>query len=373
MVDSTVLASRKRKRKNETDKIACEMSRIVWNNTRSEEFSCKNEKVVNTRSLVLVERCTWNEAGAQPAYCKSASLKYEANLPDREFLTRYSVSCVSCYPELESVVHLHCLYCKEVLTGAIANPGGKISDHLITIRHVYNTSLALRESLIRYPSVTDTFDLALASLFLNLLKRWSEAIHVPSKSTITREGIARLCEEMERHVQNIWRLSQAAPPIPGSGPRSQSLCLVQGSSPPRDHPVALIPSHTGRTSQLALAPTSYASFFPSPDPAPATSRPSRSATVGCEPTHHASTSAGEGSFTTSSAVANSDLVRVEAWVPAKALGALAAAAAAAAAVLLGRDPRTLPLGCRLRCCRRSGRDCQPAISPGRASAGEWQW
>ena len=44
------------------------------------------------------------------------------------------VSCAKCFADGESVFHLHCSYCDEILTGSIAQPGGKVADHVITIR-----------------------------------------------------------------------------------------------------------------------------------------------------------------------------------------------------------------------------------------------
>ena len=73
-----------------------------------------------------------------------AQLKFEAYLPERKFLTRYSVHCPSCTSGSESAVHLYCSYCDEILTGSIAGPGGKITDHLITIGHVDQEAIALR-------------------------------------------------------------------------------------------------------------------------------------------------------------------------------------------------------------------------------------
>ena len=51
------------------------------------------------------------------------------------------VSCAKCFADGESVFHLHCSYCDEILTGSIAQPGGKVSDHVITIRFPFDTTL----------------------------------------------------------------------------------------------------------------------------------------------------------------------------------------------------------------------------------------
>ena len=57
------------------------------------------------------------------------------------------MSCPKCRAGGEPVFHLHCSYCDEILTGSIAQPGGKVADHVITIRCV---PLERHAAMIRY-------------------------------------------------------------------------------------------------------------------------------------------------------------------------------------------------------------------------------
>ena len=104
---------------------------------------------------VFTEICSyWADQGRQPTYCPNCAFRFEASLPDRNYLTRYSVCCRHCFPQGDHVFHLYCSYCDEILTGRIAAPGGKIADHVVTIRHVLKEARAQYKCLQREEAIT---------------------------------------------------------------------------------------------------------------------------------------------------------------------------------------------------------------------------
>jgi hypothetical protein len=150
-------STKKRKQVSEAEKMALELSKLTSKNAQQSMLKFEDNKVyfLNTlRSPVCSSSCTWKDSKQWPFYCKDAEFRFEASLPDRFYLTRYSVSCSSCYKDQEApCFHLYCSYCDEILTGSIAGPGGKITDHVITIRHVVKEAQVLRDYLARIAAV----------------------------------------------------------------------------------------------------------------------------------------------------------------------------------------------------------------------------
>jgi hypothetical protein len=78
-------------------------------------------------------------------------------------------------------VHLYCSYCDEILTGSIAGPGGKITDHLITIRHVYQEAIALK-NYFEQKGLSRGQELAQAREYVEKLEEWTETIRYQKNS-----------------------------------------------------------------------------------------------------------------------------------------------------------------------------------------------
>ena len=139
-------------------------------------------------------QCTWRDSKANPCYCEKAKLKFEAHLPDRSYLTRFSVRCPSCCGEDDSATHLYCAYCDEVLTGTIAGPGGKVSDHLITIRHIYRQALVLKENLESGDHSTKI--LAQARFYVSKFEEWSKQIRYPARISTKQHHLEAVLKDL---------------------------------------------------------------------------------------------------------------------------------------------------------------------------------
>jgi hypothetical protein len=131
----------------------------------------------------VIDECTWR---GDACYCKKAELKFETQLPDRRYLTRYSVRCDDCFESTASALHLHCGLCDEVLTGSIAGPGGKVTDHLITIRHVYQQAMALKTVLDQGRAVSVKEHEHIRE-YVAILEEWSDIIRFPARMAAIRK------------------------------------------------------------------------------------------------------------------------------------------------------------------------------------------
>lgn len=189
-------SGKKRKAASDAERMAVELSKI--NFIHSYNGSIKIEKTTvsfpESARQVKQSQCTWRDDKTNPCYCEKAILKFETYLPDRNYLARFSVQCPSCYDADTSAVHLYCAYCDEVLTGSIAGPGGKVSDHLVTIRHVYKQSLAIRNSL--ESERQDPSTLSQAADYCARLLEWSERVRYPIRTAVKRTHIDRVLDEL---------------------------------------------------------------------------------------------------------------------------------------------------------------------------------
>ena len=177
----------KRKRMSDAERIASGLSKLIPRNVKQNSLKVKNGMVVFLESSrpIFAEKCNWQENKGSPCYCRKAELKFEAHFPDRKYLTRYSVSCEACYPGGISAIHLYCSYCDEILTGTIAGPGGKITDHLITIRHIYQEANTLLKFLDEQGLGIDDDRLQVTE-YACRLEEWCEAVRFPKKTPFTR-------------------------------------------------------------------------------------------------------------------------------------------------------------------------------------------
>ena len=176
---------KKKKQSRDAEKMAVELSRILFSPFVSKTMKVDKNVVTFSKSARQSDRqCTWKDNKSSPCYCKNAVLKFESHLPDRKYLTRYSVKCRECYGEDVAATHLYCTYCDEVLTGSIAGPGGKISDHLITIRHVYQQAQMVKRTLEDRNARDQDFEQA--KEYIVKLEQWSEKIRYPMRTSIKK-------------------------------------------------------------------------------------------------------------------------------------------------------------------------------------------
>lgn len=192
-------SSKRKKPASDAEKIAMELSKIYFSfeincNQRDDHLAVMLGVVQRTHSCQRISKT----AKRNSCLCNDAELVFESNLPDRNFLSRFSVKCSSCNDKmLRSPLYLYCAYCGDVLQGTIASPGGKTSDHLITIRHVLKRSLVLINS-IEY-GISDQQDLLKAQIYLQKLESFSEKIRYPVKAPIDKSHF----EEAIRHLNRL--------------------------------------------------------------------------------------------------------------------------------------------------------------------------
>jgi hypothetical protein len=98
-------------------------------------------------------------------------------------------------------VHLYCSYCDEILTGSIAGPGGKISDHLITIRHVYQQAILLNAVLEN--GTPHQQDIALTKDYVSKLEEWSDTIRYRVECAIKRIHFEEVLERLHARLEQL--------------------------------------------------------------------------------------------------------------------------------------------------------------------------
>jgi hypothetical protein len=214
--------SKKRKVASDAERLAIELSRINISCGFKCSLQIDNTQVSFPESARQFQRsqCTWRDDRANPCYCEKARLKFEASLPDRGYLTRFSVQCLSCYNDKRSAVHLYCAYCDEVLTGSIAGPGGKVSDHLITIRHVYQQALVLKASLESGNCSSKT--LSQAREYVAKLDDWSEKIRYPMRTNVKRIHLEEVLRALHQLISGL-----CAPPTVNCADRTWAPLIHQ--------------------------------------------------------------------------------------------------------------------------------------------------
>ena len=95
-------SDKKRKRISEAEKAATELSKLVYEIYKltprhTPEFHARfenNRALFPNSSLIelCAESCNLTDLRQRPCYCPFAEFKFEAALPDRDHLTRFSVS-----------------------------------------------------------------------------------------------------------------------------------------------------------------------------------------------------------------------------------------------------------------------------------------
>mmetsp|Transcript_993 Transcript_993/g.2509 ORF Transcript_993/g.2509 Transcript_993/m.2509 type:complete len:323 (-) Transcript_993:379-1347(-) len=201
----------KRQCASDAEKIAVDITKIFCANTLPTRFTLDSENRITflpSSGVETAERCTWREKGLYPRYCKCACLRFETCMPDRSFLARYSVKCARCDGQSESVRHLFCSFCNEILTGHIAGPGGKISDHLVTIRHLFHEAMAM-SSYVRVNSSCEPADrdarlnVQQIADYISNLDEWAKTIRFPSKSSAKRQDFELIVRQMTGDLSRL--------------------------------------------------------------------------------------------------------------------------------------------------------------------------
>jgi hypothetical protein len=197
--------NKRRQQMSDAEKMAAGLSKMSFSYVPERKFTLENTKLTFLDKFQN-EKCTWRENKADPAYCQNADLKFQSHLPDRAYLTRFSVHCAKCYDDSVSGVHLYCAYCEDVLTGSIAGPGGKITDHLITIRHVYQQTCILKDMFEKGSPNED--DRAKAKEYAQRLEEWSDRIRYPVCNSIRRIHFEKLLRRIYDHLgepePSVW-------------------------------------------------------------------------------------------------------------------------------------------------------------------------
>jgi hypothetical protein len=198
MNDSERRKPKRRKPVSDAEKMAVELSKIIFSVELSCKFRVENDKLMFSESAKSfhAEKCTWQSEKMRPCHCRKSDLQFEAYLPDRKYLTRFTARCSTCYDGTASGVHLYCAYCDEVLTGSIAGSGGKITDHLITIRHVYQQARVL-QGILENGTPRDE-DLVRANEYVSKLEEWSDRIRYPVHNSIRRIHFEELLRDFHR-------------------------------------------------------------------------------------------------------------------------------------------------------------------------------
>jgi len=201
----------KRKCVSDAERLATNISKMSCCAPLPTRFTLQGNKLkfLPCAGITPVERCTWADKGACPRYCKNASLTFETLLPDRGFLARYSVRCVECYGPAESARQIFCSHCNEILAGHMASPGAKVSDHLVTIRHLFHEAEALASCLRRNAhgeaGDRDTdLDLDQIGRYLGELEEWSRTIRIPTKSAVKRGDFESLVRMMSMDLARLY-------------------------------------------------------------------------------------------------------------------------------------------------------------------------
>jgi len=195
-------ASRKRKKVSDAEKIALELFKITSRKARESKVKFEQSKIIFEDSKICCTikgpSCCWTNHG-RPTYCADAEFHFETCLPDREYLTRYSVCCNRCRPENPQAFHLYCSYCDEILTGSIAGPGGKIADHVVTIRHIVKEAAVQNQYFETNDGMTaQEFHNGVA--YVAKLEQWASTIRFKRNCEVKRE--------FEQVLRNLQRKFQ---------------------------------------------------------------------------------------------------------------------------------------------------------------------
>ena len=184
-LDKEKETSRKRKQVSDAERVALELSKLTSRQSQQSMLRFEDKRIFflnPNRRDGPAPKCSWRDPGRTwPWYCSHAEFSFEATLPDRFYLTRYSVVCETCYPGQRPAFHLYCACCDEILSGSIAGPGGKITDHVITIRHVVHEAAALRAAY-EHAGPPGEEEAQRVREYVGKLEQWSKTIRFPKNA-----------------------------------------------------------------------------------------------------------------------------------------------------------------------------------------------
>jgi hypothetical protein len=211
--------SKKRKQVSDAEKVALELSKLTCRQSQQSMLRFEDKKIFflnPSRASAPPASCSWRDSRHWPCYCPKAEFSFEATLPDRFYLTRYSVSCDTCYPDQRPTFHLYCACCDEILAGSIAGPGGKITDHVITIRHVVQEARALQAVFDR-GGAPEADEVERVQEYVSKLEHWSRTIRFPKNAVVKRELDAALGALRANVLKASERARERESERPGGG------------------------------------------------------------------------------------------------------------------------------------------------------------
>ena len=198
--------SRKRKKCSDAERIAMDLFKSTCKEVRQSRMKIENSNIYfeddSVSRFFKGEACALS-SHQRPIYCPNAEFRFETSLPDREYLTRFSVSCTRCCKD--NTYQLYCSYCNEILTGSIAGPGGKIADHVVTIRHIVKEALVQHTFFLSKGRISsEYFDMALT--YVAKLELWASTIRFKRDSEEKKEleRVLRSLQTMLRNVRTIY-------------------------------------------------------------------------------------------------------------------------------------------------------------------------
>jgi hypothetical protein len=188
---------------SEAERLALDLAKVSPQGLHESRVKIENAQIIFSADSkhVFTDSCSWREDKASPRYCRNAEFTFESYLPDRKFLTRYSVTCKTCYGDSGPAIHLYCSYCDEILTGSIAGPGGKVTDHLITIRHVYQEASAFRD-YFEEKGLPQGIVYQQASQYVRTLEEWSETVRY-QKNSLKKPDFEALLGALRRKLSQV--------------------------------------------------------------------------------------------------------------------------------------------------------------------------
>lgn len=204
-MDMVDCASKRRKKVSEAEKIALDLFKLTsrWARLFSQSRIKFEKNKIRFEDSTIGDSlkgmaCCWTNEG-HPIYCANAEFRFKTCLPEREYLTRYSVFCNHCRPAGVQAFHLYCSYCDEILKGSIAGPGGKIADHIITIRHIVKEASFQNQyfaSKGRLPP--DEYQQGVA--YVAKLEQWASAIRF-KRNFEDKVEFQQVLRSIQQHIQ----------------------------------------------------------------------------------------------------------------------------------------------------------------------------
>ncbi len=198
-------ASKRRKSLSDAENIAMELYKLTSRRARLSSLRkvrFEETKIIFEDSSIghtlQGEVCCWKNQGS-PIYCAEAVFRFETCLPDREYLTRYSVTCNRCHPRNSRAYYLYCSYCDEILKGSIAGPGGKIANHIVTIRHIVKEA-AVQSQYFERNCRLSSEEYHQGVAYVAKLEQWASAIRFQRK--IDEKGeLEQVLRSLQHHLQ----------------------------------------------------------------------------------------------------------------------------------------------------------------------------